>query len=80
MVDVSGANQYKVEPAELISTCWPLMVWVVSVVPDELADEPAAGAWVAGVCDRGLSIGRGRSGSGRGARSGRIRRVRVTQV
>ena len=39
VVEVSGTNQYKVKPAELVSTCVPLNVVLFSVVPDE----PAAG-------------------------------------
>jgi hypothetical protein len=45
-VEVSGTNQYKVKPAELASTAVPLIVVLISVVPDELAaglDAPAAG-------------------------------------
>jgi hypothetical protein len=46
VVGVSGTNQYKVKPAELVSTLAPLIVVLVSVLPDELAaglDAPAAG-------------------------------------
>jgi hypothetical protein len=37
VVDVSGANQYRVKPAALVTTCWPAMVLTVRVVPPELA-------------------------------------------
>src|ERR1700746_2672097 len=46
VVEVSGANQYKVKPAALVSTFVPLMVVLISVVPDEPAaglDAPTAG-------------------------------------
>jgi len=40
VVEVSGANQYTVRPAELVSTCWLPMVLAVKVV--ELAAEADA--------------------------------------
>ena len=46
VVEVSGANQYKVKPAALVSTVVPLIVVLFRVVADELAaglDAPAAG-------------------------------------
>jgi hypothetical protein len=46
VVEVSGTNQYKVKPAELVSTFVPLIVVLINVLPDELAaglDAPAAG-------------------------------------
>ena len=46
VVEVSGTNQYKVKPAELVSTVVPLIVVLLSMLPDELAaglDAPAAG-------------------------------------
>jgi hypothetical protein len=35
VVEVSGANQYKVKPAELVSTWVPPIVVVFNAVPDE---------------------------------------------
>ncbi len=53
VVEVSGANQYKVKPLELVTTCWPLMVWTSRVVPPEAA--------VAGrAAGRGRGVTRGR--------------------
>jgi hypothetical protein len=52
VVGVSGANQYKVRPWELVSTCWLPMVLAVRVVPLELgagADEAGLLAPAAGV-------------------------------
>jgi hypothetical protein len=43
VVDVSGANQYRVKPAELVTTWVPPIVRTIRVVPDELDDAPAAG-------------------------------------
>jgi hypothetical protein len=43
VVEVSGANQYKVKPAELVSTWVPPIVVVFNVVPDEADAAPAAG-------------------------------------
>jgi hypothetical protein len=46
VVEVSGTNQYKVKPAELVRTFVPLIVVLISVLPDEPAaglDAPAAG-------------------------------------
>jgi hypothetical protein len=43
VVEVSGANQYKVNPAELVSTWVPLIVVVFNAVPDAADAAPAAG-------------------------------------
>jgi hypothetical protein len=42
LVDVSGANQYKVKPLELVSTCFPPIVLAASLVPDDDELPPAA--------------------------------------
>jgi hypothetical protein len=45
VVGVSGANEYKVNPPALVSTCFPPIVVAISVDPDALAaglDAPAA--------------------------------------
>jgi hypothetical protein len=42
LVEVSGANQYKVKPLELVSTCLPPIVLAASLVPDEDELPPAA--------------------------------------
>jgi len=44
VVGVSGTNQYKTNPAEFVSTAVPLIVFVVSAPPPELAAEPDAAA------------------------------------
>ena len=41
-VEVSGPNQYRVKPPALVSTCVPLMVVAISVVPDELVHAEVA--------------------------------------
>ena len=51
VVEVSGANQYRVKPAELVTTCWPPMVLTSRAVPPELEAgaellAPAAGVEV----------------------------------
>jgi hypothetical protein len=43
VVEVSGANQYKVKPAELVTTCWPPMVLTAKVAPPETPGLEAAG-------------------------------------
>jgi hypothetical protein len=45
-VEVSGANQYRVLPAESVTTCWVPMVLTVRLVPPALA--AAAGLLAAG--------------------------------
>jgi hypothetical protein len=54
VVAVSGANQYNVRPAALVTTCVPPIVLAISADPDELAAgallvPAAAGALVAGL-------------------------------
>ena len=48
VVEVSGANQYRVKPTELVTTCVPPIVRLVNALPDELAavpgEAPAAAA------------------------------------
>jgi hypothetical protein len=44
VVEVSGTNQYKVSPAELVTTSVPLIVLLASAVPEEPDDAPAVAA------------------------------------
>jgi hypothetical protein len=48
VVEVSGANQYSVWPAELVTTCWPPMVLTARALP------PAAAGLEAGADAAGL--------------------------
>src|ERR1700754_3801261 len=40
VVDVSGANEYKVKPLALVTTLTPLIVAVFSAVPEPAAEAP----------------------------------------
>jgi hypothetical protein len=48
VVEVSGTNQYKVSPAEFVSTTFPLMVFVASGPPAALDEAGLDGSELAG--------------------------------
>jgi hypothetical protein len=61
VVEVSGPNQYRVKPFELVSTAVPLIVLDSTVLPAELElPDPAAAAglllWAAGVLELELEL------------------------